>query len=91
MAESNQTKLLSSSLVLILALLTRNHRSTPTVYRAKKKAPEAGGCAKGHMGDMGSIISFLQRRGVCPRGGVVRGFWHQADGKCKTNSLKNIM
>ena len=34
MAESNQTKLLSSSLVLILALLTRNHRSTPTVYRA---------------------------------------------------------
>ena len=28
MAESNQAKLLSSSLVLILALLTRNHRST---------------------------------------------------------------
>ena len=60
MAESNQTKLLSSSLVLILALLTRNHRSTPTVYRAKKKAPEAEGCAKGdggdrgHMGDMGN-------------------------------------
>ena len=80
MAESNQTKLLSSSLVLILALLTRNHRSTPTVYRAKKKAPEAWGCAKGdggdmgHMGGMGSIIFFLQRRGVCPRGGVVRGF-----------------
>ena len=97
MAESNQTKLLSSSLVLILALLTRNHRSTPTVYRAKKKAPEAGGSAKGdggdrgHMGDMGSIISFLQRRGVCPRGGVVRGFWHQADGKCKKNSLKKTL
>ena len=70
MAESNQTKLLSSSLVLILALLTRNHRSTPTVYRAKKKAPEAGGCAKGdgEIGEIGNQSFLFYREEAFARG-----------------------